>query len=366
MIIRTITCHDVYNVGASLQAYALSEYLSRQGHDVKIIDYKPDYLSKKYNFKAVDNSRFEHPFFIRWLYLILKFPKRLYEYPGKKNFDRFREQYLCLTKRYHSLEELEKDPPKADLYIAGSDQIWNTLFQNGKDGAFYLTFAPEGTTRASYAASFATEAIVPEWEVQVGKWLREMDFISVREKSSLKLLERLEVKGQAVLDPVFLLPASHWKQMVLHTEELNNIFVYDFDKNEFVKKISLKVKEQIGANITSFFKTDYADSYMKNVGPLEFLTMIYQSKVVISNSFHATVFSLIFHKEFYVIKRNEDINIRMMDLLRLVGLEDRLIANDKDLETILPVNWEKVDAIIQAEREYSKQYLAELIKNENS
>ena len=94
--------------------------------------------------------------------------------------------------------------------------------------------------------------------------------------------------------------------------------------------------------------------------------MIYQSKVIISNSFHATVFSLIFHKEFYVIKRNEDINIRMMDLLRLVGLEDRLIANDKDLETILPINWEKVDVIIQGERECSMQYLAELIKNENS
>ena len=366
MIIRTITCHDVYNVGASLQAYALSEYLRQQEHDVKIIDYKPDYLSKKYNFKAVDNPRYEHPFFIRWLYLILKFRKRLYEYPGKKNFDRFRDRYLCLTKKYHSLEELEKDPPEADLYIAGSDQIWNTLFQNGRDGAFYLTFASEGSTRASYAASFATETIVPEWEAQVGKWLREMDSISVREKSSLKLLERLEVKGQAVLDPVFLLPASHWKQMVLHTEELNNIFVYDFDKNEFVKKISLKVKEQIGANITSFFKTDYADSYMKNAGPLEFLTMIYQSKVIISNSFHATVFSLIFHKEFYVIKRNENINIRMVDLLKLVGLEDRLISDEKGLEYVQQIKWEKVDSIIQMERKKATQYLMELTKNENS
>ena len=133
-----------------------------------------------------------------------------------------------------------------------------------------------------------------------------------------------------------------------------------------MKKISLKVKEQLDANVTSFFKTDYADSYMKNAGPLEFLTMIYQSKVVISNSFHATVFSLIFHKEFYVIKRNEDINIRMMDLLKLVGLEDRLIEKDKDLDTVLSINWEKVDVIIQGERECSMQYLAELIKNENS
>lgn len=367
MIIRTITCHDVYNVGASLQAYALCEYLRQQGHDVKIIDYKPDYLSKRYNFRAVDNPKYEHPFWIRWLYLIVKFPKRLKEYPERKYYNRFRENYLQLTKRYRTIEELRQDPPKADLYIAGSDQIWNTLFKNGRDGAFYLDFAPSGTIKASYAASFATEKIVPSWENQVSDWLKRMDKISVRETSSLKLLEHLGAKGQAVLDPVFLLPQEHWKKLLIKKESENGIFVYDFDKNEFVKKLSLQIRNKSNLKVTTFFKTDYADGYMKNVGPLEFLTEIYQSKLVVSNSFHATVFSLIFHKEFYVIKRKEDINIRMIDLLKLVGLEDRLISSEEDLQKVQPINWNEVDVIIQKERERSIQYIMELTKeDENS
>ena len=367
MKIKTITCHDVYNVGASFQAYALSEYLRQQGHDVEIIDYKPDYLSKRYNFKAVDNPRFEKPFLLKVLYLVLKFPKRLLEYPGKKNFDKFREEYLRLTERYHSFGELKLNPPVADIYIAGSDQIWNTLFQNGKDGAFYLEFAPEGTKKASYAASFATESIAPEWKNQVKEWLNDFDNISVREKSAVKLLDEMGIKGQAVLDPVFLLTAVQWENLIKIKKTSKSIFVYDFDENDFMRKISLTAKEKLHSKIISFFKVDYSDENLRYPGPLEFLEVIYNSELILSNSFHATVFSLIFHKDFFVIKRNENINVRMMDLLKVVGLEDRLISNEKELESAKPIDWGKVDEIINKERGRSIEYLMEITrKNEDS
>ena len=367
MKIKTITCHDVYNVGASLQAYALSQFLSQQGHDVAIIDYKPDYLSKRYNFRVVDNPRFEKPFMLKIIYLTLKFPKRLCAYPGKKNFDKFRNDYLKLTKRYNSLEELKKDPPEADLYLAGSDQIWNTLFNNGKDGAFYLDFAPQGVKKASYAASFATEEIIPEWEDQVICWLKNLDKISVREKSSLELLKKLGVQGCSVLDPVFLLKAAQWEQFIVDKEEEKGLFVYDFDNNPLMEKISLLAKKKIGSKIVSFFQTKYADNSLKYPGPLEFLETIYNSKMVISNSFHATVFSLIFHKDFYVIKRNENINVRMLDLLKLVNLEDRMIASEEEFESVQPIDWDKVDQILNEEREKSIKFLMELTQeNENS
>ena len=369
MKIKTITCHDVYNVGASLQAYALSEFLRQQGHDVEIIDYKPDYLSKRYNFTAVDNPRFEPPFLLKIVYLTLKFPKRVREWPGKKNFDLFRRQYLKLTKRYSSLEELKKDPPTADLYLAGSDQIWNTLFQNGKDGAFYLDFAPEGVKKASYAASFATDEIVPEWEEQVREWLSALDKISVREASSLRLLEKLGAQGCNVLDPVFLIRTEQWKMLIRDMDSVKKgeksaskagIFVYDFDNNDMIKNISEAVREKTGFPIISFFPVSYADHNLKYPGPLEFLKIIYDSEIIVSNSFHATVYSLIFHKEFYVIRRNENINVRMMDLLKLVGLEDRMIANEKELESAKPIDWDRVDHVLMKEREKSVDYLMEL------
>ena len=324
MKIKTITCHDVYNVGASLQAYALSEFLRQQGHDVEIIDYKPDYLSKHYNFKAVDNPRYENPFFLRWIYLILKFPKRLMKYPGKQNFDKFRDKYLRLTKRYNSLEELKQNPPEADLYIAGSDQIWNTLFKNGRDGAFYLEFAPKGVSKASYAASFSTDKIANGWENQIKFWLSNFDHISVREKSSLRLLDEMAFEGCSVLDPVFLLNKEQWKSLIRKNETSNDVFIYDFDGNSLMERISDLFKEKFGYKTTSFFPVKYSDANLRYPGPLEFLETIYQSKVVVSNSFHATVLSLIFHKDFYVIKRNEDINVRMEDLLKLFELDKKI------------------------------------------
>ena len=137
MIIKTITCHDVYNLGASLQAYALQTYLQKQGHEVEIIDYKPDYLSGHFKLWGVYNPVYDKPF-IRLLYLLAKLPGRLMALRRKKAFDVFTKNYLHLTRRYHSNDELKKDPPIADAYIAGSDQIWNTVFKNGRDPAFYL------------------------------------------------------------------------------------------------------------------------------------------------------------------------------------------------------------------------------------
>lgn len=364
MRIKTITCHDVYNAGASLQAYALSAYLRLQGHEVEIIDYKPEYLSRQYRFTAVDNPRFNSPLLCKWLYLILKFPGRLKKYSHKKKFDCFRKEYMKLTKRYTNMEELKQDPPEADLYIAGSDQIWNSLFPNGRDGVFYLDFAPKERRKASYAASFATEEIASEWQKQVGMWLHGLDRISVREKSALKILDRLGLQGCNVLDPVFLLPAEHWKGLIGRKKQPKGIFVYDFDHNPLLKELSLFWKERTGEGITGFFAEKYVDKKLKAPGPIEFLEVIYGSEIILSNSFHATAFALLFHREFYVVRRKEDINVRMTDLLTLVGLEDRMVADRKDMAAAGPIDWDRVDGILQKERVRSMVFLTELTDGE--
>lgn len=164
MKIKTITCHDVYNVGASLQAYALVTYLRKLGHDAQIIDYKPDYLSNHYPLWGLGNPAYDKPV-IRELYNLAKLPGRLKARNGKAEYDRFTAEFLPLTpRRYTSNDDLKQNPPEADVYFAGSDQIWNCFFPNGKDPAFYLDFAPAGSVRASYAASFAMDDIPEEWK----------------------------------------------------------------------------------------------------------------------------------------------------------------------------------------------------------
>lgn len=329
MIIKTITCHDVYNLGASLQAYALQRYLQSEGHDVEIIDYKPDYLSGHFNLWGVGNPIYNKPI-IKQLYLAAKLPGRLKALKRKKVFDQFTHQYLRLTKRYHNNEELKADPPVADVYIAGSDQIWNTLFPNGKDPAFYLDFVPQGKKKISYAASFATKEIADGWTPFVKKMLANLDAVSVREKSSLPLLSSLgRPDGVAVCDPVFLLDRNEWEKIMNKTVSLDEdyILTYDFENNPTIKEIAQNIKKEKGYKIYNVgpFKMDYADKNFVNAGPLEFLSLVKHSSFVISNSFHATAFSLIFQKNFCVVNRKEGINERMKSLLEEYNLSNRLV-----------------------------------------
>ena len=158
MKIRTITCHDVANYGAALQALALQTYLKKEGHDVRIIDYVPEYIKPYDIWKVNPASHLYKPskyFFAFKLFWALR--KYVHIRPTMKRLEAFKEfngKYLELTRRYSSYEELANDPPIADVYIAGSDQIWRTNLMNGKDPAFYLQFGNKTVRRMSYAASF--------------------------------------------------------------------------------------------------------------------------------------------------------------------------------------------------------------------
>lgn len=358
MRIKTITCHDVYNVGASLQAYALVTYLKRMGHDVEIIDYKPDYLSKHYSLISIDNPLYDKPI-LRQVYLLLKLPGRIRARKSgrKQAFDSFREKYLPVTPvRYTSNEELKENPPDAEIYFAGSDQIWNTTFKNGKDPAFYLDFVPENRVKASYAASFATEQIDSEWEEQIAEWLSDFDHVSVRESSGVKLAERLGVEHpEQVLDPVFLLPAGDWEKIEkkLMVDE-PYILVYDFDENNQIKEFAQKKARENGWKIYTMFHSDYSDRIFYDEGPEGFVALIHHAEYVISNSFHATAFSIIFNRPFAVFDREECINTRMRDLTQMFELES---VNDR-------INIAKTEEILREHLCYSTRYIEDVVKRE--
>ncbi len=368
MMIKTITCHDVYNTGAGLQAYALQKYLSDLGHHVEIIDYKPDYLSNHYSFSLVPNPRFNKPI-LREMYLTAKFPSRIKALYGmrKRNFDHFTKEYLLRTRRYHSAEELEKDPPQADVFFAGSDQIWNTSFKNGKDRAFYLSFAPDEAVKASYAASFAVEQIPEEWSEKIKAWLMNLDYISVREESGKKILSALGIeKGVVVADPVFLLPKEVWSRMcgeALVSEPY--IFVYDFDGNPLIKKYAAELAaEKRGTKIVTMQDLGYGDRCFSEAGPIEFLNLVYHSEFILSNSFHATAFSIIFEKQFLVFNRNEKINTRMFDLTARLNLENRMVTSG-NYTAYSEIRYDFITPKVTDMIQRSKQYISRVLGEEN-
>ena len=348
--IKTITCHDVYNVGASLQAYALSTYLMSLGHQVEIIDYKPDYL-KHYELWGVRNPRYNRPI-LREVYNLLKLPKRIKNRFSrrKKAFDDFTKKYLCITEnRYRTNQEMKNGRISADVFFAGSDQIWNTLFQNGKDPAFYLEFAPESAICASYAASFATDDVAEEWKEKVAAWIKKLDFVSVREKSGLGILNNLGREDACqVVDPVFLLSRDTWEALLDNKKENEDyLLIYDFDNNQELNEQAMDIAKKNEWKIYSIFPNHICDKCFYNEGPLEFVNLIRNAKFVLSNSFHATAFSIIFERQFAVFERKEKINTRMRDLLKSLDIS----MNEGGID------YSKVNVLLNDQISFSQKYI---------
>lgn len=366
MQIKTITCHDVYNHGASLQAYALQTCLESLGHKVEIIDYKPDYLSRYYSLWSVDNPVYDR-LIVKQLYLVAKLPGRIMALKRKRLFDEFTKKYLKLTSiRYHSNEELKRNPPQADVYIAGSDQIWNTLFGNGRDAAFYLDFAPKTSKRISYAASFATEDVVEEYKPFVRKMLQNFDVISIRERCSLPLLKTMGwADGVAVCDPVFLLSKAQWESRIPQQQiKERYLLVYDTEFSNQLKRIAQRIAKKKDLKIynVSGSRIGYADKELWASGPLDFVRLVRDAEYVISNSFHASVFSMIFERDFCVVNRSEGINERMKSLLMSYNLVDRLVA-DYSAPLLNSIDYRTVNPLLQKDIDDSKSFLKKELKS---
>ena len=366
MRIKTITCHRVDNHGANLQAYGLMHYLENQGQEVEIIDYYPEYF-RTFRPLVCSTPRYASNILLKTAYICVKFPGRLKSYwkyrvsLRKKNFELFREKYYKITREYRSYEELKEYPPEADLYIAGSDQIWNTMMHNGHDPSFYLEFTPKDTVSATYAASFSVSEIPQDVKNIVKHRIEKIDFVAIREKSALTILEELGItKGQVVLDPVFLLSKEEWLK-IENSKKFKEpyVLVYDFENSETIKNAALEYSNRYGLKIYSLYHCSYCDCSFEDEGPDMFLSLIHHAQFILSNSFHATAFALIYEKEFLVIRREEGINSRMVDLLVSVGLEERIQNKLIEMEEI---NYADIHIKLKKQIENSKQYLNDVLE----
>ena len=367
MRIYTITCHHAINHGAMLQAYALQKYLESIGHEAQIIDYRPDYLQ---GVKLWSGNTKYNRLGLGWLYALVKFPSRLDIKKRERAFDNFFNQYLITTTiHYKNIEQLRNEYPHGDCYIAGSDQIWNTTFCNGTDPAFYLDFGNSETKRVSYAASFATDSIVNGKELFVKENLKRFDKISVRESSAIQIIEKLGYSGVQVVDPVFLLSSKHWDILIADYHNLdtyikeNYVLVYDFINDESIRTVTINCAKNMSAKIYSIgpVRLPYADKNFKYEGPISFVQLIKHAKCVVSNSFHGTAFSIIYHRPFWVVNRRDGLNNRMRDLLSKYGILKRIITADSN-ETLLKssIDYIKLHQMLKKDIIISQTFLKHL------
>lgn len=367
-LVLTLTTYDVYNYGASLQAYALQQYIKKQGCDSELINYQPEYLTRKYDYRWVNpESRMSKYAITRVAYRVMKYLQRQTTMRRKRAFDDFHIKYLLQGKRYRTHQELIDNPPIADVYIVGSDQIWNTFYETGKDGAFYLDFVKSGL-KASYAASFSYTDIDSTWKEILSVWLRNFDKIAVRECHGVDILRSMGLEGQWVLDPVFLLSVDQWKSLMSPFEKKENyILVYDFENNSEIKRFSLQYAKEKKLKVYSINDTYprlYADRNFSSAGPLEFLSLIYHCDAFVSNSFHGTAFSIIFGKPVFVFNRNRHkVNSRMDSLTSLFGISDCIVEYQSDYSKYInkTFDFERINIIRLHELKKSMEYLNALL-----
>ncbi|PRR84087.1 polysaccharide pyruvyl transferase family protein [Clostridium vincentii] len=366
MKIKTITCHFVHNYGAILQAYALSKHISNilPDSEVEIIDYRPPYLENPHKIFNVGDSRYRKNIVLKTLYRVRVFP---YRYATTKNFKDFIKKYLPLTdNRYHTYKELLNNPPIADKYICGSDQIWNYREENGKDPAFYLNFVKTGK-KIAYAPSFAVSEINEDETNMVKRYLKDFKDLSIREQAGVEILNSLGYKNvPRVIDPVYLLNASEWREIESPLSYKDYILIYKIENNNAIYECARKLARKHNLKIIEVgfsAKIDVdIDKYLCGVSPSEFLYLLDNARYVVTNSFHGVSFSIIFEKQFITIKRSKT-NSRIEGILKICNLENRTYDENNDINEFEDIiNYSEVNDGLQKEINYSREYLMKVLK----
>ncbi len=362
--VKIITIHFGTNHGSVLQSYALSTYLNGIGCDAQVIDYVPDRYKIWNSLISRKKSRYPLPVILAYYPLAVLKSIRV-----RKKFEFFLKKNLKLTNRYVSDKELKKNPPTADYYISGSDQVWNNDYNGNSDFSYFLDFAPENSKRIAYAASFGKESISEKDYIDnIRPFLQSFNAVSVREKDAQNILDAMKIPSVHVVDPVFLLSKEQWSSFgnpVRNDAPYILVYVMDGVYSELLN-YAQKIKQQTGSKIfvVSFkkIKDKRIDKCFHLVNPKDFVGLIEKADVVVTNSFHGTAFSVLFKKKFVSIGK-EKYNSRMRSLLEKLGLGNHFVPTGANLssETVQEViqrkDVESVDKELKEWIDFSKQFL---------
>ena len=344
--IGCITFHASHNYGSNLQAYALQQYVkSIADVDYEIINLRTKIQKDIYN--TCFNRKGLKPFIKRCLY----FKYKDYLLLKYKRYEEFISNSLNITKE---LEKIDKNCDlNYDYYLSGSDQIWN-LDPIDFEWSYFLEFVNKGK-RISYSASFGPKfqsCSASDYE-RVKKNLLKYEHISVREKGSydnVKLLTGIEANIN--IDPTLLLSKDEWKKLISSQpfQKGDYIFLYDLKKKKETYNLAKKISRLLNMPIVVCSENIYSirNNFIKrfDAGPKEFINLIYYSKLTLSTSFHGNVFSIIFNKPFYAVNSEND--LRISNLLNLLGLKDRFINCDNYQEKIK--NYDKIDFTVAKDK----------------
>ena len=357
-----LTFHRAVNYGAVLQTYALQEFMIRNGAECEVIDfrcrkiedfYRPFILSKN----LLAKSFFYHLYFLR--------DRKI----KNQKFESFINKYLHMTPSIKT--GLEKLDEEYDIFVVGSDQVFNPDMTGEDALVYYLNFTEK--PRFSYAASFGKSSLDPSYFPEITPELKKFKGLSVREESGAALIKELIGRDALVhVDPTLLLGKEDWHAIVEKPKWVKGpyIFVYDILSSVELFRSAERLQNEtklpvVFVNIRKLgLKMKFKGfQYNNTVSPNEFLWLIENAEYVLTSSFHGLAFSIFFQKRFLVVlPENHARGMRLKAILDKFEIYDHLIYDSKDVDKINgAIDWEKVDICRKKYLSEAKQYIKDEI-----
>lgn len=362
------------NYGAVLQSFALKNAINQfEGVHAEIINYRPDFLIEGYkpwlNFKIwrteYKNFGFSYvkkKFIERWK-LHKKFKKNYLE------FEEFRKKYLGMKGKIYKEKNISEISDKYDIYITGSDQVWNPeVWNQGFDKNLFLSFTNNSHIRASYAASITID-LKEKYFDDFRTLIKNIDFISIREQQHEKLVENLSGKPvKTVLDPTFLIEPGQYEKIISEKtlEHEDFLLFYAFNKSDFAISYANKLASEEHLKILHFYYGGLKNRFtaeadcMYFAQPSEFLWYIKHAKYVLTDTFHGTAFCIIFQKQFLVFDSVREMSSRTTNILKIAELENRRSspAIPKDIHD--EIDWQAVSRKLEYEKAEAYEFLKKI------
>lgn len=360
MRILSITIHHVVNFGSVLQAYATQKLFEAKGADFITLNYIPERLTFSYRFNEV-LVKSEAPLYKRIAtYLTM-------DVLNKKVFNAFLKEHVRLTAPFYSSDKGKKDV-KADVYMTGSDQVWNSVHNRCVDTTYYWDFVKG--KKVAFASSFGRSEIPDDEAAVVNKYLDDYAMLSSREDTGVGILRGLQkgIQVEQLLDPTLLFSGSRWRKLAEYDElDKRRKFVLIYPMSGVDPKlieVARKIADGINAEVWMLspgLKTyKSCDRTLKFQKPERFLALIDRAECLVTNSFHGTVFAINFNRPFVSVAPKR-FATRITSILKLLKLEDRLYSDKMDLNKALSIDYSPANSILAEEREKADKFINEIM-----
>lgn len=369
MKIGIITIQKCDNFGADLQAYALGAKLRSMGYDAENIDYlfykHPRHLCGRGDRPVLPISlkNKAKEFLFPILMWIKSLRSRGIRAERHERFDAWFRANVKVGQEYRSVQSLYDNPPKYDVYMVGSDQVWNPrLYSNIKP--YFLDFAPEGCKRVSYASSFGVSELSGPVFYQYKQWFKKFEYIGLREKSGADIVKAMSLDADVehVLDPTLLLSAEEWTKVAVAPDERpagKYLLLYDLIASQETVDLAKRWSAQRGWDVVRIGDGAY--------GPGEFLWLFANAEAVVTNSFHGTAFAILNRKPFCsVVPKGMSNSNRIESLLNSLALQSRLMpfSDVSNVELGDVVDFESVGIRLEGLRRSSERFLRSSVDGE--